>query len=285
MNSVGTYRAAEVVAPTAELRSVIAEMRREIEVLRRRDAVRETLLREWRNQLDHAARIQRQIEGDLPALQGASLSVFTHPADRVSGDFHVVRRTSPRTVVLSVADATGHGLAAGLIAAAVKGMMAHALRTPCPAADVLDHLNGQLLGYAFSECEFVTAALAEYDEPTRLLRWARAGGPPPILIRDGSAPRRMVSEGLPLGIQADATFVPAQFQLQPGDAVLLHTDGLEALHSRTRGIRSDVDFLDWVAAHVTLGFAEFVKAPPRGFGASHALESDDITSLVLRVGV
>lgn len=253
---------------------MLAEMRREIDILRRRDAIREIQLHNLRTELDHAARIQRQIAGELPAIQRASLSVFTHPADRVSGDFHYARRSTAGRVALAVADATGHGLSAGLIAATIQGALGRANETGWNGVKVLGQLNEQLVSYDFSECEFVTAVLAEYDENTRALRWVRAGGPPPVLIREGEAPRRLMSRGMPLGVEADCAFEPAEIQLQPGDALLLHTDGLEALHTRLSGSRDDDQFIRWIAPRTGTLEQHFVAG---------RMEQDDITSLVLRL--
>lgn len=274
MKSVGTFESAQLRAPTAELRGMLAEMRREIDILRRRDAIREEQLHNLRTELDHAARIQRQIAGELPAIKKASLRVFTHPADRVSGDFHFARRTGPGRVTLAVADATGHGLSAGLIATTIQGALGQANETGWNGVKALGQLNAQLVSYAFSECEFVTAVLAEYDETTRVLHWVRAGGPPPVLIREGEAPRRLMSRGMPLGIEADCTFEPAEIQLQPGDALLLHTDGLETLHTRLCGSRDDNQFIRWIATRTGTLDQHFLAG---------RMELDDITSLVLRL--
>lgn len=282
MGAVRSSQAAELLAPTAELRGMLAEMRREIDILRRRDALRETQLLGLRSDFERAARIQQQLNGELPVLHGAVLAYFTHPVDRVSGDFHFARRTSTNTVSLGLADATGHGLAAGLISAALTGMLDLAVPTGSLCANLLSILNRQLLSYAFDDCEFVTAVLAEYDENSRKFRWARAGGPPPVLIRKGHSPRRLKSEGLPLGVEAVCEFEPAEIQLEPGDAVLLHTDGMEAVHTRIAGSRSDEDFLHWAERRVAQGIDTLAGLMPSATYTTRA-QNDDVTTLLLQV--
>jgi serine phosphatase RsbU (regulator of sigma subunit) len=67
---------------------------------------------------------------------------------------------------------------------------------------------------------------AVYDPPSRILRWARAGHLPIILVRSGCAQRLEQPKGMLLGASAEADYGEAMITLEAGDALLLYTDGL-----------------------------------------------------------
>ncbi len=289
MNPATPYRNAEITAPTAELRSAFAELRREVEIMRRREEIREAEISRLSAEIEEAGRLQRQlVTNPLPEIRGGELSAFTHPADRISGDFHLARRVSANKVALVVGDATGHGVAAGLLSATVMGSVhanddSEGLSLHDPAVE-LARLNRNLLSYSLDDCEFVTAIYAEYDEAERKLRWSRAGAPQPILMRRGEA-RRLESPGMPLGVEAEAAYECAECPLESDDAVLLHTDGLEALHMQCTGLRDEPDFLKWIEQLNRKNLESSLREAGDQHARSGQLPSDrdDMTLLVLRV--
>jgi sigma-B regulation protein RsbU (phosphoserine phosphatase) len=102
---------------------------------------------------------------------------------------------------------------------------------PSGPAELLGHVNRQLCEKQI-EASFVTAFLAFYQPATRELVYARAGHNPPLLVSDlcdgGRRALRCldVAKGLPLGIDADAKFDEARLTLEPGQMVILYTDGV-----------------------------------------------------------
>lgn len=80
---------------------------------------------------------------------------------------------------------------------------------------------------------FTTAFLAEFDSRTRNLTYINAGHNTPILRRSSGAIERLTNGGLPLGIMADAAYESGTVTLQPGDWLVIFTDGLvEALNPK-----------------------------------------------------
>jgi len=112
-----------------------------------------------------------------------------------------------------------------------------------------------------------------YNPDTHVLRWARAGHLPPVLVRDGTAAELPLPGGVLLGMDPDAQYEEATQSLRPGDTLLLFTDGL----IERRG-ESIVDVLEDFVAAVT------PKAPgapgpagePGGAGLSAAAQADRI---------
>jgi serine phosphatase RsbU (regulator of sigma subunit) len=150
----------------------------------------------------------------------------------VGGDIYDVCRIDPSHVGFWVADATGHGVSAGLIAAFVKGAFRRSIAaSPLEPAAVLSEVNCELLGANFSECQFVTAVYGVYDEDNRGLKLSRAGAPRPTLVGlDGTA--AVVSGAGPMLGVAPAELIEfdvIEHEFLLGEALVIHTDGVESL--------------------------------------------------------
>ena len=126
---------------------------------------------------------------------------------------------------LLVLDAIGHGLAAALLSAAAVGAYRHARRRLLDLPDIAAELD-QVIAEQYGPDRFATGVLVRLDVSTGRLRWVNAGHPPPLVLRQG----RLVatpgcSPDLPLGLQLGKPQV-CEMTLQPGDRVLLYTDGI-----------------------------------------------------------
>jgi sigma-B regulation protein RsbU (phosphoserine phosphatase) len=141
----------------------------------------------------------------------------------VAGDFyHFIELDDHRLGVL-VADVSGHGVPAALIAS----MMKMAVQTIVPCAhspkDVLQGLNRMLSGQAGDQ--FVTAAYLFMDTENYKARYSAAGHPPLLLSRAGGL-QRIESNGLVFGVAREPDYPVRDLELCPGDRLLLYTDGV-----------------------------------------------------------
>jgi len=177
-----------------------------------------------------ALRLQRAImPEDEPLVEAAGVQVAVRyrPAEQgrlVAGDWYDALLLPEKQLLLVVGDITGHGIDAvtGMVAArnALRGLAA----TGAGPADLLRHLN-------YAACHLTegiagTVVCGRYDPETRVLRWARAGHLPPVLVRDGTAEMVSLPAGVLLGLDPDAEYEEATLQLRGGDTLLLFTDGL-----------------------------------------------------------
>ena len=177
-----------------------------------------------------ALRLQRAIMAqDEPpvAAAGVDVAVRYRPAEEghlVGGDWYDVLTLPNDDLLLVVGDITGHGIDAvtGMIAArnALRGLAA----TGAGPAELLGHLN-------YAACHLTegiagTVVCGQYEPATRMLRWARAGHLPPVLVRDGAGRALPLPEGVLLGLDPTAQYEEASTQLRVGDTLLLFTDGL-----------------------------------------------------------
>jgi serine phosphatase RsbU (regulator of sigma subunit) len=181
------------------------------------------------------------------------------PGSLVSGDWYDTVLLPSQEVLMVVGDIAGHGLDA------VTGMVT--MRNSLRGLSVTGAGPGTLLGWLntaachLSDGIVGTAICGLYDPAGRSLRWARAGHLPPILVRDGQASTLPLPHGLLLGADPGAAFTEMTTSLEPGDVLLLFTDGL--IERRDRPIDDALTALLQVAsAPVTdIGqYADYVVA-------------------------
>ncbi len=160
----------------------------------------------------------------------------------VGGDWYDTLMLPGKDVLLVVGDVAGHGIDAvtGMVAAR-NSLRALAITGEGPA-ELLRMLNGVMCELTSGVVGTVICGL--YSPDTHVLRWARAGHLPPVLVSGESATELPLPGGVLLGMDADADYEEATQLLRPGDTLLLFTDGL----IERRG-ESIVDVLgDFVAA-------------------------------------
>jgi serine phosphatase RsbU (regulator of sigma subunit) len=128
-------------------------------------------------------------------------------------------------VSLAIFDAMGHGLPAGLMAAAALAGYRGARRDGCSLDDQARAVDEVVAGH-FPGSAFVTGVLAELDVATGRLRYVGAGHPPPLVLRGGKVVRILeAGRRTPFGL-APAALTVGEEVLQPGDWLVLYTDGV-----------------------------------------------------------
>ncbi|HET9080297.1 MAG TPA: SpoIIE family protein phosphatase [Trebonia sp.] len=177
-----------------------------------------------------ALRLQRAImPEDEPPVEAAGVDVAVRyrPAEQgrlVAGDWYDALLLPDKELLLVVGDITGHGIDAvtGMVAArnALRGLAA----TGEGPADLLRHLNRAAC--YLTEGIAGTVVCGRYNPDTRVLRWARAGHLPPVLVRDGAAEMLPLPGGVLLGLDPDAEYEEYTLAMRGGDTLLLFTDGL-----------------------------------------------------------
>ncbi|GMU36791.1 MAG: SpoIIE family protein phosphatase [Phycisphaerae bacterium] len=234
-----------------------------------------------------AEQVQRELlPAHLPQVAGARLQSWYAPADRVSGDFYDVYRADDRTIVMTIADATGHGVPAALMSAFLKrslrcqdGERGEAARRP---DEMLRRINADLISLGATQEQYVAAVCATYDEPSRRIRVARGGAPAPVLLRQDGCVEPVNSDGILLGVVPSPEFQVAEYELGPGDVALLWSDGLDNLLLGT-GSGADPPAADWRVDVAAEGVTYALNAwrRRREVVQPSSWRADDITVLAL----
>ncbi len=178
------------------------------------------------------------LPGAPPQIPGISIAYTTRPANTVAGDYYDVFPRPGKTpeesrVMFAVADVAGKSIPAAMLMATLQA----SLKTLSTAQVALPELVANMNKYACSNSQgglrFTTAFLAEYDAARRTFHYINAGHNNPILRRADGAIERLEVGGLPLGILADAKYESASVTLEPGDWLIIFTDGVvEAENAR-----------------------------------------------------
>src|SRR5215510_12552 len=183
---------------------------------------------------------------DLPGLRAVVRYLPASQDSRVGGDWYITAEMPGGHVLLAIGDVGGHGLAAAAGMARLRGALAGLAITGSPPARLLGWLN-DLVHHV--DPEHTASVMAGYFDPrSRTLTWAQAGHPPPLLVR-GSQARPLTS---PAGILLGAGrggYQEASLFLEPGDLLLLYSDGL--IERRDRSLEEGLATLTGAAAGIS----------------------------------
>ena len=253
-----------------------------------RSFAKEELLVTINKELDIARQIQAStLPRDVPRVPGLDIAARYVPMSAVAGDFYDFLAVDDKRVGVLVADVTGHGVPAALIASMLKVAFAGQSENAEDPARVLTGLNQALCGKF--EAHFVTAVYVFVDLAKGLMRYAGAGHPPLLFSSSSNGGVRTVEEnGLMLGLFPEAAYANAEIRLSPGDRCLLYTDGLFEAMSAEHEEFGKVRVGEFLKSHRGLPAprlaASLLEEIARWTGHSTGRrQEDDITLLVLDV--
>ncbi len=177
------------------------------------------------------AMLPRQVDGGITTGR-CRISAQLRPAREVGGDFYCVFPVGNNKMVFAIGDVSGKSVPAALFMARACTLLESVGSDEHSPSQIMHKVN-QALCRNNDECMFVTIGCGVLDTQNGELNYASAGHDPPVLIRqDGSVSILDISGGPLIGIYESAEFALSTTQLQPGDSLLLYTDGItEAFNS------------------------------------------------------
>ncbi len=186
-----------------------------------------------RDELEVARELQEELlPHDVPPIPGYDFAHSYRTANEVGGDYYDLTRLPDGRVALLVGDASGHGMAAGLVMAIANATLKTALDLD-PAPERVIALLNRTLCRTGTKRTFMSVFYALLDPRTGMTEYVCAGHPFPVLRRADGTQEELGCGGLPLGMKDPLEVVPKTVKLEPGDLVVLYTDGLaEALDSQ-----------------------------------------------------
>ena len=240
--------------------------------------------RRLEDELETARLVQRgllPVAGATPGLEVAQAFV---PANELGGDFYDVLAYGGERTAFAIGDVSGKGTAAALLGSAAVGMLrGHAIERTSGPAEMLTLMNRHIQQSRISD-RFLAMAFGIYDGASRRLTVASAGFPLPWLMRAGRVVWMPV-EGIALGLLPAPGYIEQSLVLNPGDTVVLASDGFEEAMSpdgepfgfdRMRAVLNDVSGSkpDFIVDELLRATDEHAASEP-----TH----DDRTVIVLRV--
>jgi sigma-B regulation protein RsbU (phosphoserine phosphatase) len=244
-------------------------------------------LEEWRKvqEADLAsARVTQRaiIPAESPDLPGWKCEVRFEPLIQVGGDIYGWQKLSDGSWIIWLADGTGHGATAALLTVLTAHLFRKAAEQSCSPGDILDSVNREFRA-VMGGSTFITAACVVLSANGKM-RCAGAGHPP-ILVRrrDGSC-ESYRSERAMLGMGEETGGDTSCIDLAPGDTVLLYTDGLYSLRSKS-GERFSHEIVEQDLQMHPLGDEGIADLMSRLASESDGTPTDDdLTVIALRRG-
>ena len=203
-----------------------------------RDFVRDSRLAEGRFELERRAEevlsqdelaprrwAERLAPELLPHLDGFEIGrVYQAGTGVMAGDFYDVFRVGPSRVAAVIGDVTGHGIDPSITAFQAKYLLRVFLLNFRDPAQALEELNHQMSAMDRGE-EMISLCVVLFDVEAGTVRWASAGHPPAWLWHERDV-RPLRATGPLLMLDPEGTYHSKEVRLDPGDLVLLYTDGL-----------------------------------------------------------
>ena len=220
-----------------------------------------------------------------PALPGFDIAGAVYPAEFTAGDYFDYVPMADGSLGLIIADVAGHGLGPGMIMALTYAHVRSLAKSHEEPGEILTQVNRFLV----DECDpFVTLLFARSAPSARSLTWINAGHPPGVVLDSADHVKVCLeSTTLPLAVTADTAFSPHDaVTLEPGDIVLLLTDGILEARSATDAAFGMRRALDVVAANRSRSAGKIVAAVHRAVQEFCCPKKpvDDITAIVIKVG-
>ncbi len=244
-------------------------------------------LRDIRCELEMARQIQLSIlPREIPQIPGLDIAARYVPMTAVAGDFYDFLLIDEKHIGVLVADVSGHGMPAALIASMLKIAFAAQANWACDPARVLSGMNEILCG-KFKQ-HYVTAAYVLVDTERRLLRYAGAGHTPLLLKEHSSGNARAVLEnGLFLGYFPQAVYSTMEVPFHEGDWAVLYTDGVSESTNASDEQFGEERLISFLASqpHETTGlFADALLQEVSSWSGRSSEEErqDDLTFLAVR---
>jgi serine phosphatase RsbU (regulator of sigma subunit) len=184
-----------------------------------------------RRELEKEMALARQIQlallpEQLPEIPGYSVFAANDASRAVSGDFYeFLGRDEGDEQVIVIADVSGKGMAASLLAASFDAMLMGPIEVGHPPDQICSKIARRLYMKTPPE-RYVTAFIAAIDPRTGALSYTNAGHNAGLLFRRDGSVERLEANGMPLGLFPVVEYDRVETMLAPGELVLLYTDGI-----------------------------------------------------------
>jgi phosphoserine phosphatase RsbU/P len=241
--------------------------------------------------IDKELEIARQLQFSIlpscvPEVPNLRIAASYLPMTAVAGDFYEFVPIDQHRIGFLVADVSGHGVPAALIASMIKVAMHSVDGAAHDPAEVLRRLGNTLSGELRGQ--FVSAAYLWIDSETRTARYSAAGHPPLLCWRAAdSALTRIESNGLLFGVPINGDYPACNIALASGDRLLLYTDGLtepENAAGESFGNRKLEQLVRDNQSRTAPELSELLLEELRAWQPAGVTQQDDITLIVIDVG-
>ncbi|MBZ5538503.1 MAG: SpoIIE family protein phosphatase [Acidobacteriia bacterium] len=180
--------------------------------------------------IESQLKIARQVQAGLlpaqpPSLAGYDISAINLPNSEIGGDYFDYIPLPHGKLGIAIADVSGKGVPAALIMATFRAALRTRVRLDSSISRVMQSVNTFLLESVGSS-DFVTAVFGALDPRSGRFAYSNCGHNPPLILRGGGSTVELQEGGLVLGVDGDARYNASTVTLDPGDVLVLYTDGV-----------------------------------------------------------
>jgi hypothetical protein len=176
-------------------------------------------------ELEMARNIQLELlPTSSPQHKDMKVHAVYKPMEELGGDFYdFIKFQEQNLTGFFISDVSGHGIPAALITGMLKTLIVTSGNSKFFPSQFLKYINSHIINQIGEN--FLTAVYMLYDSESRVMKLSRGGHPYPLLIRRGEV-SDLISKGGMIGIIENSDFEDLSLILEPGDKILLYTDGL-----------------------------------------------------------
>jgi PAS domain S-box-containing protein len=289
---VGTYAMYHDISELKRAEEEVRQLNKDLErrVAERTEQLKIAMARQQqevqeRERIEQELRVARMIQQtllpkSLPDLEGYQIAAYYQSAREVGGDFYDFLRLPDGRLGLIVGDVSGKGVPAAIMMATTRTLLRAAYHLGSPG-EILEQVNDALFP-DIPPNMFVTCLAALLDSRTGRLQYANAGHDPPY-IRHAAGVSKLRATGMPLGLMPNMSYEQKEITLQPGENILLYSDGLLEAHSPQREMFGFPRMQGHVSAHPEgASLIDSLLAELERFTGEDWEQEDDITLLTLQ---
>jgi serine phosphatase RsbU (regulator of sigma subunit) len=245
-------------------------------------------LKNFKSSLAQASKVQQKLmpKSD-PRVDGFDIAGKSIWCDETGGDYYdflYPAENGKKRIAIVVGDVTDHGISSALLMTTARAFLRERVHTPpSECAAIISDVNKRLVQDIEELNLFMTMFYGEIDIKEKMIRWVKAGHEPAILYTPGTDSHEMLAgEGLPLGVMEDAVYKESQKQINPGQIILIGTDGIKESVNANGEMFGNKRLLNVIRDYADKSAREILdKAFESLNNFRHPLEADDDETLVV----
>jgi sigma-B regulation protein RsbU (phosphoserine phosphatase) len=262
---------------------MLKNLKKQIDIQSQQATAQKLVEREWQMARETQRSLLPTEFPPFPDRREFDLYAVNQPANHVAGDFFDFFLINPKTLIFIIADVSGKGMSAALVMAVTRTIVRDLAQSGKSPADILFETN-ERLRESQKGAAFVTIFLGCYNIGSGRIIYANGGHMPPFLIgKNGTVSSVGEATGTIVGMLENQEYRNAELRLQPGETLMLYTDGFSEARSRAGEFYGSARIKTFLQNHAQSSTSILCESAIREistFQNQHL--ADDITLLALR---
>jgi sigma-B regulation protein RsbU (phosphoserine phosphatase) len=232
---------------------------------------------------------QHLLPGSDPKIDGLDIAGDSSYCEETGGDYFdylPVDGNGQGKIKIVVGDVSDHGIASALLMTTARAFLRQRATMGGNLNQIIADVNRQLARDVEDSGRFMTLFLCEIDRTNKMIRWVNAGHDPAALFDQGTGEFEELSgHALPLGVSEKAAYQEYQRKIQPGQIILIGTDGIWESQNGRRQMFGKKRFRDLIRTHARKPAKDILDAVIASLDEfRHPMEKeDDVTLVVIKV--